>query len=60
MGRYEKVIHRFLLGMLFSLITWFIIDKLIIEIEFWKYFIIELLIVGILRISTFTNQKLGL
>lgn len=60
MGKYEKIIHRFLLGMSFSLLSWFIIDKLIIEIPFWKYFITELIIVAILKISTFTNQKLGL
>lgn len=60
MGKYEKILHRFLLGIIFSLMSWAIINGLIIEISFWKYFITELIIVAILKVSTFTNQKLGL
>jgi hypothetical protein len=56
----EKTIHHALIAILFSIINWIIIDNFIINISFWKYFIIELLLVSSLKIFKFTIQKLKL
>lgn len=60
MQRLEKVVHTFLMGMLFSVVSWLVIKNLIVEMSFIKYFIIEIFIVGMLKLSTYVNQKLGL
>jgi hypothetical protein len=60
MGRIERMVHTFLVGILFSVVSWLVIKNLIIEMSFIKYFIIEIFIVGMLKLSTYVNQKLGL
>jgi hypothetical protein len=60
MTKYEKILHRFIISMLFSAASWLIINNLIIEISFWKYFIIEILLVIMLKLSTLLTTKLGL
>lgn len=35
-------IHRIVLSLLFSITNWKIIDTLLIDIPFWKYFLIEI------------------
>lgn len=60
MQRLERVVHTFLMGMLFSVVSWLVIKNLIVEMSFIKYFIIEIFIVGMLKLSTYVNQKLGL
>jgi len=60
MQRFEKIVHTFLLGMLFSVVSWLVIKNLIVEMNFIRYFIIEIFIVGMLKLSTYINQKLGL
>lgn len=60
MTKYERVIHRFLISMLFSLASWFIINNLIVTVSFWKYIIIEVLLLLMLKLSTVLTKKLGL
>lgn len=56
----EKLFHSFILSILFSLICWFIIDKIIIEISVIKYFFIEILLIVSLKLFNFTKVKLRL
>jgi hypothetical protein len=54
----EKTIHHLALSLLFTLINWFIIDFFIIKIPFFKYFIIEIILVLSLKFYKFTLTKL--
>jgi hypothetical protein len=56
----EKIFHGFILACLFSIINWLLIDKLIIEISFFKYVLIEIILVLSIKMFKFTKQKLGL
>jgi len=56
----EKVIHSLLLGCLFTFTNWFLVNKFIIEISFWKYIFIEIILVISLKLYTFTKLKLRL
>jgi hypothetical protein len=56
----EKFLHGFIISILLSVVNWFIIDKLIINIPFWKYFILELIFVVSMKLYKFTLQKLQL
>jgi hypothetical protein len=60
MGKYEKAINKTIIAVLFSILNWLIIDKLIIEIPFYKYFIIEILLIVTMKLCIFTTQKLKL
>lgn len=53
-------VHRLILSLLFSIINWKIIDALLIEMPFWKYFIIEISILIMIKFLTFTYEKAGL
>lgn len=57
MGKYEKAINKTILSVLFSILNWTIISKFIIEIPFYKYFIIEILLIVSMKIYIFTTQK---
>jgi hypothetical protein len=56
----EKFLHGFIISILLSIVNWFIIDKLIINIPLWKYFILELIFVVSMKLYKFTLQKLQL
>ena len=56
----EKVIHSLLIGTLFTFINWFLVDKFIVHLSFWKYFFLEFILVLSLKLYTFTKLKLGL
>jgi hypothetical protein len=56
----EKFLHGFIISILLSVVNWFIIDKLIINIPLWKYFILELIFVVSMKLYKFTLQKLQL
>lgn len=60
MGKYEKAINKTIIGLLFSVLNWLVIDRFIIEISFYKYFIIEILLIITMKICIFTTQKLKL
>jgi hypothetical protein len=58
---YEKVIHSFLLSMVFTLVNWTIVSNFIIpDLPFFKYLLIEILLVVSLKLFIFTKLKLGL
>jgi hypothetical protein len=56
----EKFVHSFLLSILFSSLTWFVVDKLLVEISIIKYFILEIILLVSLKLFNFTKLKLGL
>lgn len=56
----EKFIHGFIISITLSILNWFIIDNFIINIPFWKYFILELIFVVSMKLYKFTLQKLQL
>jgi hypothetical protein len=56
----EKVFHGFIIGILFSVANWLIIDKFIINLPIYKYIFIEFILVVSIKIYTFTKLKLKL
>jgi hypothetical protein len=52
-----KVLNKIIIGILFSILTWTIIDKLIVELPLWKYIIIEILIITIFKIELILASK---
>jgi hypothetical protein len=60
MGKYEKAINKTIIALLFSVLNWLIIDRFIIDIPFYKYFIIEILLIVTMKLCIFTTQKLKL
>ena len=56
----EKFFHSFVLGCLFSLLNWFLIDKFIIDISIYKYIFIEIILVVSVKFFKFTKLKLNL
>lgn len=60
MGKYEKAINKTIIAILFSVLNWLIIDRFVIDIPFYKYFIIEILLIVTMKICIFTTQKLKL
>lgn len=60
MSPIEKGIHRLVISLCFSVLTWLIVDHFIVDLPLWKYFIIELLLVISWKFSIFTTRKLNL
>lgn len=60
MGKYEKAINKTIIALLFSVLNWLVIDRFIIDIPFYKYFIIEILFIVTMKLCIFTTQKLKL
>jgi hypothetical protein len=60
MGKYEKALNKTILSVLFSILNWALINKFLIEIPFYKYFIIEILLIVSMKIFIFTTQKIKL
>ena len=54
----EKVLHSLMLSVTFSLVNWKIIDFFLIDMPFWRYIIIELILVISIKLFKFTKQKL--
>jgi|LakMenEpi03Aug12_release.lakeMendotaPanAssembly.Ray.scaffolds.fasta_scaffold81400_4 hypothetical protein len=52
-----KVLNKIIIGILFSILSWTIIDKLIVELPLWKYIIIEILIITIFKIELILASK---
>jgi hypothetical protein len=52
-----KTLNKTIISTLFSLLSWTIIDKLIINLPLWKYVIIEMLIIVIFKISLVITSK---
>jgi hypothetical protein len=49
-----------IVSIFFTVVSWFIINALIIKIELWRYFLIELLLLLLSYFYTFVMQKLHL
>jgi len=49
---------KLLISIVASLISWVLIDRLIVEISIWKYFIIELIIIGMRELYQWQLNKL--
>ena len=60
MGPFEKTLNKTIIAVLFSVLNWLVIDRFIIEIPFYKYFIIEILLIVTMKLCIFTTQKLKL
>jgi len=60
MSRFERMIHAFLISFTCSILSWMIINLLIINIEFYKYILIELLLLVMLKLSLYIQKKLGI
>lgn len=60
MSSVEKVVHRLLISIVFTVFNWIVIDFFIVDLPFWKYLIIELFLVISLKFYTFTTRKLNL
>jgi accessory gene regulator protein AgrB len=60
MGKYEKALNKTILSILFSILNWTLINRFLIEIPFYKYFIIEILLIVSMKIFIFTTQKFKL
>lgn len=56
----EKIIHTLILSLMFSIISWLVVDNLIIDISFLKYFLIEIVLIISLKFYKFTIQKFKL
>lgn len=56
----ERRIHKALISLVFSLINWMIIDYTLVDLPFWKYFIIELFLVVSMKFYIFTTRKMNL
>lgn len=56
----EKTIHTLILSAIFSIICWFVVDNLIINISFLKYFLIEIILIISLKFYKFTIRKFKL
>lgn len=60
MSSIEKELHKLLISLCFSVLTWLIVDHFIVDLPLWKYFIIELLLVISWKFSIFTTRKMKL
>lgn len=56
----KKKILAFTVSIFFSILTWFITNALIIKIELWQYFFIEVLLLFLNYFYTFVVVKLEL
>lgn len=57
---FSKSVLSSIVSIFFTVVSWFIINALIIEIELWRYFLIELLLLFLGNFYTFVMQKLQL
>jgi len=60
MSEKEKLLHRLAISAVFTVLNWIVIDKLIVELPFWKYLIIELFLVVSMKFYIFTTRKMKL
>ncbi len=60
MTRKEKMFHSFILSCLFSLLSWFTVDRFVTKVSFLQYFFIEFILILSLKLFNFTKQRLNL
>ena len=56
----EKFFHALVIGILFSILNWFIIDCFIIKLSILKYVFIECILIVSIKLFKFTKLKLNL
>lgn len=54
----HEAIHSFLLSIVFTLLNWVVIDNLVVALSFWKYILIEIIILVSFKIYQFTLHKI--
>jgi hypothetical protein len=60
-GTFSKEnILSMIVSIFFTVVSWFIINALIIKIELWRYFLIELLLLFLGNFYTFVMRNLQL
>lgn len=50
--------HRLVLSAIFSVLNWLLVDWLIVELSFLKYFFVEVLLIVSLKLYTFISSRL--
>ena len=53
----KSILHRLLLGLFTSVCCWFVIDLFIIEIGFFRYLLVELLVMSGHKLYLYLSQK---
>lgn len=57
---FEKALHRLLLGAIFTITNWLIVKSLIVDVSFYRYFFIELILILSMKLFKFTLTKFKL
>lgn len=60
MKQYEKVIHKILISLIYTIATWTFIKSFILNLSFYKYFLIEIVLVLSMKFYKFTLEKFKL
>jgi len=60
MSAVEKILHKLLISIVFSIINWFVIDYFIVEISIIRYFFVEVLLLISMKFYIFTTRKFNL
>jgi hypothetical protein len=60
MSNFEREVHKLIISLCFSLVTWTIVNLFIVDISFWKFLIVELLLFISWKFSIFTTRKMKL
>ena len=56
----EKTIHNIILSVIFSIITWYIVNLYVVQIALKEFIIIEILMAFVQIFSNFVRVKVGL
>jgi hypothetical protein len=56
----QKIIHSFIISILFSIANWFVVKNLIIDVTIIEYIFIEIVLVISIKLFKFTKLKLKL
>lgn len=56
----EKTIHNIILSVIFSIITWYIVNLYVVQIALKEFIIIEILMAFVQIFSNFVKVKAGL
>lgn len=54
----SKHIHTFLLSLIFTWVTWNIVNIFLVDVNFFKWIIIEFIFAIMLKLYNFTSTKL--
>lgn len=54
----QEAMHSFLLSIVFTLLNWVVIDNLVVAMNFWQYFLIEVIILISFKFYQITLRKI--